>query len=79
MNNLIPPLSHQHFAVNNALHSYNTRIKDNLHVNYCRTKLRQSTVNWQWPRLLNLLPSEVRSAPSINIFFKRVKCFIQAM
>ena len=79
MNNLIPPLSHQHFIVNSTLHSYNTRNKDNLHINYCRTKLRQSTVNWQGPRLWNLLPTEVRSVPSINVFKKRVKCFIRSM
>ena len=80
MNNLIPPLNHQHFIVNSTLHSYNTRIKDNLHINYCRTKLRQSTINWQGPRLWNLLlPTEVRSVSSINIFKKRVKCFIRAM
>ena len=75
LNNLIPRLSHHHFISNMTIHDYNTRSSHHLHVPYCRTKLRQNTIQFQGPKLWNLLPEEIKSAPSVNIFKKRMRTY----
>ena len=75
-NNLIPRLGHHHFISNMAIHDYNTRSNHHLHIPYCRTKMRQNTIQFQGPKLWNLLPEEIKSAPSVNIFKKRIRTYI---
>jgi hypothetical protein len=73
LHELIPHLSHHHFVSNMNIHDHNTRSSRHLHAPYCRTKLRQSTIQFQGPRMWNMLPGEIKSAPSISIFKKRLK------
>ena len=40
----------------------------NLHLPKCRTSLRQHTVIFQGPKFWNMLPSEIRSSPSLGVF-----------
>ena len=76
LNNLVPHLCHHHFVWNASIHDHNTRSSHHLHVPYCRTGLRQNTIQFQGPKLWNILPEEIRSAPSIINFKKRVRIYI---
>ena len=41
MNNLVPSFFVNIFTVNSAIHNYNTRQKNNLHIPSCHTKVRE--------------------------------------
>ena len=56
------------FTKNTLIHDYDTRQKNNLHLPKCRTSLRQQTVIFQGPKFWNMLPSEIRSSPSLGVF-----------
>ena len=71
LNNLIP--STFSFPCNDTLHNYNTRNKNDLHIQFCRTKGRQMTLKFQGPRLWNELPSNIKSAPTLAKFKKCIK------
>ena len=51
-----------------SIHTYNTRQKSNLHIEYTRTTCRQNTVRMLGPRLWNIFPTEVKSAPVLAVF-----------
>jgi hypothetical protein len=76
LNNLIPVLSHQTFARNVRTHSHNTRQKSNICPPFCRTSLRQGTICFQGPKLWNLLPDAMKSAPSVHVFKRHLKKFL---
>ena len=76
LNNLIPVLSHQTFARNVRTHSHNTRQKSNICPPFCRTSLRQGTICFQGPKLWNLLPDAMKSAPSVHVFRRHLKKFL---
>ena len=56
------------FTKNTLIHDYDTRQKNNLHLPKCRTSLRQQTAIFQGPKFWNMLPSEIRSSPSLGVF-----------
>ena len=57
MKNLLPGANP--FNFNKLSHTYDTRHKSVPHMNHCRTKLRQSTVQFQGPKLWNSLPQHI--------------------
>jgi hypothetical protein len=79
-NKLIPFLDHHKFISGSSIHNYNTRYKEDLRKPLCRTALRQNTICFQGPKLWNCLPEKIKSAPSLNIFKKRLKnCLIESV
>ena len=75
LNNLIPVLSHQTLARNVRMHSHNTRQKSNICSPFCRTSMRQGTICFQGPKLWNLLPDVIKSAPNVHVFRRHLKKF----
>ena len=74
MKNLLPGANP--FNFNKLSHKYDTRHKSVLHMNHCRTKLRQSTVQFQGPKLWNSLPQHILNKPSLSSFKKALKGFL---
>ena len=75
-NSSIPYLKHHRFTSNSSFHSYNTRNKHHLHTPFCRTKLRESTIHFQGPKLWNQLPVEITTVKSFFVFKNRLKQFL---
>ena len=71
--NLLPHDHLKHFLTNSSIHTYNTRQKSNLHIEYTITTSRQNTARMLGPRLWNILPTEVKSAPVLPVFKRRLK------
>ena len=71
--NLLPHDHLKHFLTNSSVHTYNTRQKSKLHIEYTRTTCRQNTVRMLGPRLWNILPTEVKSAPVLAVFKRKLK------
>ena len=71
--NLLPQEHLKQFLTNSSLHTYNTRQKSNIHIEYTRTTCRKNTVRMLGPRLWNILPTEVKSAPALPVFKRRLR------
>ena len=54
INNLIPHAASFIFKAFSTIHKHFTRYRENLHISYCRTSCRVSTVNIQGPKLWNV-------------------------
>jgi hypothetical protein len=78
-NNLMPILDHHLFISGSSIHDHNTRHKNDLRKPFCRTTMRQNTICFQGPKLWNDLPDDIKSAPSLNIFKKKLKSFLIIM
>ena len=79
VNNLLPQHSSFNFVVNDTLHDYSTRSSTNLHIVYCRTKCRWTTVQIQGPKLWNSLPKSLKEIPSPIRFKIKLKKFIWSL
>jgi hypothetical protein len=73
LKNHLPSLDHHSFMFNSQIHDHDTRQKDDLHTEFCRTKGRQNTIIYQGCKLWNDLSDELKSASSYNIFKKRFR------
>ena len=71
----VPLLNHQLFSTGSSIHSYDTRFKIDLYKQACWTKLRQSTICFQGPRLWNNLPESMKLSSSLTVFRKNLKLF----
>ena len=74
MKNLLPGINPFNFS--QPSHKYNTRHKSELHIDRCRTKMRQSTVQFQGPKLWNSLPQNIVNEPSLGAFKNSIKKFL---
>ena len=75
MKNLLPGMNP--FNLSLLSHKYNTRNKSKLHTDRCRTKMRQSTVQFQGPKLWNsLVPQNIVDEPSLGVFKNSIKNFL---
>ena len=73
INGLIPVLNHQRFALKSNIHGHDTRQRDNIHLPFCRTTMRQNTICFQGPKLWNHLPDHIKSARTVYVFKKCLK------
>ncbi|PNF39304.1 hypothetical protein B7P43_G16557 [Cryptotermes secundus] len=64
------------FITNSAVHSHNTRKKDNLFIVPCRTSLCKNNFNNIGLRLLNHLPQYIKDIPALYKFKKTLKTFL---
>jgi hypothetical protein len=58
---------------NSAIHDYNTRGKNDLHVQSCRTSIFQKSVVNMGTKLFNHLPVELKQLDNFKQFRKKVK------
>ncbi|MFZ2538156.1 MAG: reverse transcriptase family protein, partial [Oscillospiraceae bacterium] len=75
LNSLIPALDHHNFKTGSTIHDYNTRHKNDLRKPQCRTGLRQKMICFQGPKLWNILPDNIKNAPSLSTFRLRAKYY----
>ena len=75
-NGLLPPTFNAFFTYNNALYSYNTRSRSNLHIPRSRTKLTHSQMRTCGVTLWNSLPSEITSKRTIHTFKLSLKKYL---
>ena len=76
INNLIPHTASFNFKASSTIHKHFTRYRENLHISYCRTSCRVSTVNIQGPKLWNYILNnhhELATLKSLNVFKSKFK------
>ena len=77
MNNLVPSFFVNMFTVNSAIHNYNTRQKNNLHIPSYRMKVREHSVSVCGVKKLNEIPAELKELRTCNQFrLKRKRYFL---
>jgi len=57
------------------LHTYNTRTKEGLHIDFIRSFLGQKCIKYKGSVLWNLLPDELRNIESTRSFRNKLKQF----
>ena len=76
INNLVPHTASFNFKASSTIHKHFTRYRENLHISYCRTSCRVSTVNIQGPKLWNYILNnhhELATLKSLNVFKSKFK------
>ena len=72
LNNLVSSFFVNMFTVNSAIHKYNTRQKNKLHVPSYRIKVREHSVSVCGVNMWNDIPAELKELSIFNQF--RLKC-----
>ena len=72
-NKVLPTIFDNMFKKNNAIHKYPTRHSNEFHLPRTRTILTHSIFTSAGPKFWNILDNNVKSAPSIASFKKRLK------
>ena len=76
-NDALPIAFNQIFQTGNQTHQYSTRYSDFYRPHTCRTNIKKSIL-FQGPRIWNSLPSNIKNAPTFNIFKRVIKPFLRA-
>ena len=72
--NKLTPIGFQvMFTLNSQIHRYNTRTSKSFHLPHIRTKLRQFSIKYQGPMILNSLDSDIKEAYTYSSFSKKLK------
>ena len=66
----------QKFIMNSQYHTFDTRNRDNIHVDFTSLSLKQNTPDIIGPKFFNKLPNEIKNSKSIKIFKKRLKLYL---
>ena len=75
-NNMLPSVFQEMFFLNSSVHNYPTRHSDDFHLPLLRTLSAQKTFIYEGPEFWNSLSGEIKNAPSINTFKKKLKLFL---
>ena len=73
---LLPDIFRSMFMKNRSLHQYPTRHSDEYHLPLLRTSFAQNTFLYEGPKYWNSLFDNLKNAPSLNTFKKRLKSFL---
>src|SRR3978361_1320520 len=57
----------QKFIINSQYHTFDTRNRDNIHVDFTPLPLKQNTSEIIGPKFFNKLPNEIKNSKSIKI------------
>ena len=72
----LPICFDNYFMLNEDIHTYNTRQKQDVHVNQWSTIVRQSSIKCHGPKLWNDLPNSLRNFSSVFTFKRKLKLFL---
>ena len=72
-NNMLPRSFDKFFLRVNQVHNLNTRSSNLYYLPFCRTKIRQSTINYQGPKFFNTLTEDICDASSVACFQFKLK------
>ena len=75
-NDVLPIAFNQIFQNGNQIHEYSTRYSD-FYLYSCRTNIKKFSILFQGPRIWNSLPSNIKNAPTFNIFKHVIKPFLR--
>ena len=73
MNKIVPSFFVNMFAINCAIHNYNTRQENNLHVTSYSTKVREHSVSVSGVNMWNNIPEEFKELKTYNQFRLKLK------
>ena len=76
-NDALPIAFNQIFQTGNQIHQYSTRYSDFYRPHTCRTNIKKFSTLFQGPRIWNSLPSNIKNAPTFNIFKCVIKPFLR--
>ena len=68
----LPAISSNYFTKNYMFHSYNTLIKDSLHVDLFASSLGQRSIKYKGSILWNTLPEEIKAITSTVSFINKL-------
>ena len=71
----LPCVFSEYFSSNSAVHAYNTRNKDSLHLESFHSSLGQRSINFKGSVLWNALPEELKRISSVQVFKKKLKSY----
>jgi hypothetical protein len=69
----------KHLAYNSQLHNYNTRGKNDLHIQACNTALYQKSIINSGTKLLEKLANGIRGLKTLMQFKREVKLLLRQM
>ena len=76
-NDALPIAFNQIFQTGNQIHQYSTRYSDFYRPHSCRTDIKKFSILFQGPSIWNSLPSNIKNAPTFNIFKRVIKPFLR--
>ena len=74
---LLPNAFANYFTPNSAIHSYNTRVRENLHLDSVYKNYGKRTVKYKASILWNQLPPSLKEFSSVKYFSNKLKKFLQ--
>ena len=77
-NDALPIAFNQIFQTGNQIHQYSTRYSTFYRPHNCRTNIKKFSILFQGPTIWNSLPSNIKNAPTFNIFKRVIKPFLRA-
>ena len=76
-NDTLPIVFNQIFQTGNQSHQFSARYSDFYRSHSCTTNIKKFSILFQGPRIWNSLPSNIKSAPTFNIFKRVIKPFLR--
>lgn len=76
-NNLLPPYLNRFIRYNNEVHSYFTRNRNNFHIERKNSRRAMKIIFFEGLNQFNALPFEIKEAPSIPIFKRRLITYLR--
>ena len=70
---LLPPVFRNFFIYNTNVHSYPTRICNNIHLNNPKTALAHKSLRHHGPDVWNTLPDFIKQTTFLNSFKRKMK------
>ena len=77
--NLLPVAFANYFTINSAVHLYNTRVRENLHLDSVSTNYGKRTVRYKASKIWNQLLSSLEEFFSVKHFSDKLKKFLQVV
>jgi len=71
----LPQIFSTYFTKNSMFHTYKTRTKEGLHIDFIRSSLGQRCIEYKGSVLWNLRPDELRNVESTKSFRNKLKQF----
>ena len=75
--NKLPVVFSTYFEENKVIHKYNTRQKDDFHIDVIKTEIGKRSINYKGSKLWNDLPAELKEISHfnlLNINLKTIYC-----
>jgi hypothetical protein len=75
----LPEAYSEYFIANANIHNYNTRCKDDIHLNSCKLSYGHRCIKSKAASLWNALPVELKNDMSVNMFKKKLSYHLLSM